>query len=422
MKVARLVTENIREKRIETFLKENGIERKDDEKDLKFEEWLSKILDEGRAKADLLNSGIWKELMYGHRRFMRVYELKAVRKIKHEEDWQDFLSAYDCPGMNFNRIIQTKLQDGKKIKVCGMHTEYDADKIKRVDILFVYNMEIFFKTNNSYGTFYSYIPVTFDLEKKVMILKVWNKDDSMPGDSPKEQLDDVLERLMKKLDFETKYITTDPQRVLYKMSRALFDEFFMHLPNHQEVKNKTQDLPAIINELLKGISLENAEIKNDLRTMNPEVMNVEDELYKLIQQVALYDYLKDNDIKDLLENTDRYISRIRFSDRDNLTASLTSETGIKCIFDAKTFMCVRNSLDLVEKIVSIVVSYTDNSGRGLLSVKYDAADRNFLNIHILRNGYYTEEDFEMIWGLYEQYESDDAEANAIHKEDDAEAM
>ena len=276
-------------------------------------------------------------------------------------------------------------------------------------------MEVFNKTNNSYGSFYSYIPVTFDLEKKVLILKIWNKDDAGIGDSPKEQLDFVLNKLLKELEFETKNMSNDPQRVLYKMSRALFDEFFMNLPNNSQVEEKRKKLPTLINSLLDDIALENAEVKDGLKTMNSEVIDIEEELYKLVQQVALYDYLKDNDIKELLKNTDRYISRIRFSDRDNLTASLISETGIKCIFDAKTFMCVRNSLDIVEKIVSIVVSYTESSGRGLLSVKYDAADRQFLNIRILYSKYYTKEDFDMIWGLYGQYESDDAEVDAIYQ-------
>lgn len=422
MKVSRLLIENFRETKVVNSLKSFGVERKDDEKDLKLEDWLTKIIEDGRVSADIVNNCIWDELMYGHRRYMRVYEIKAIRKIKHDEDWKDFLEKYDCPEMNFNRIIQTKLQSNEKLKVCGMQTEYEEDKIKTVHILFVYNMEMYFKSNNSYGNFNSYIPVTIDLKKKLLIMKIWNKDDANTGDLPREQLDYVLDRLLRKLEFEIKAISVDPQCVLYKMSRALFNEFFMHLPNNKDVEDKRQTLPELIDNLLDGISLENKEVVDGLKTMNPEVIDIKEELYKLVQQVALYDYLKDNDIKELLDNTDRYISRIRFSDRDNLTASLISETGNKCIFDAKTFMCVRNSLDLVAKIVSIVVSFTDNSGRGLLSVKYDASDRQYLNIHILNTRYYTKEDFEMIWGLYERYESDNAEANALYIEDDAEAM
>lgn len=120
-------------------------------------------------------------------------------------------------------------------------------------------------------------------------------------------------------------------------------------------------------------------------------------------------------------NTDKYISRIRFNDRDNLTASLTSEKGVKCIFDAKTFMCVRNSLDLVESIVAIVVTFTKK--RGLLSVKYDASDRRYLNIHVLNNRYYTADDFNKIWELYKKYESgENAIADSVYNENNIAAM
>ena len=207
------------------------------------------------------------------------------------------------------------------------------------------------------------------------------------------------------------------------MSKALFDDFFRQLPNTDEVEAQKGNMSAIVNSLLLNVTLQNSEYDNGEITMNPEVINVQEEMYKLLQQVALYDYLKDNDIKTLLDNTDKYISRIRFSDRDNLTASLTSETGVKCIFDAKTFMCVRNSLDLVESIVSIVVSFVPPNKKGLLSVKYDASSRTFLNIHILNNRYYTEDEFAKIWELYKEYESEDnAITGVVCVEDNAEAM
>ena len=147
------------------------------------------------------------------------------------------------------------------------------------------------------------------------------------------------------------------------------------------------------------------------------------QIYKLVQQIALFDYLQDHTLQDLLQNTDKYISRVRFSDRDNLTASLTSEKGVRCIFDAKTFMCVRNSLDLVEQIVSIVVTFSQNSGKGLMSVKYDASDGRFLTIHVLNSRYYTNDDYKKIWELYNTYESEYiSEAEQLPVQFDVEAM
>ena len=423
MQVSRLIIENIRKNELRLYLKSQGIEKKSDEEEQKFEEWLSDIIDNEKIDIDSINDCIWDELMYGNRRLIRVYKLKATRKIKYENAWSRFLEEFNCSGLNFNNIIQTTISDegenngGEKLKVCGIKTNFENDEIKYLDILFLYSMKIKDKLTNSLEKFYSYIPVTLDLNKKLMIIKVWNKEQADTGDTPYEQLNYVVNRIMDKFDFEISNIIKDSQEVLYKMSKDLFNEFFISLPNSNTLDEKKCKLAEVTNLLLDGIQLENSEIVGGLKTIN-----VDDELYKLIQQIALYDYLKKNDMDSLLKNTARYISRIRFSDIDNLTASLNSEDGKKCIFDAKTFMSIRNSLDLVKRIVTVVVSYKEHSGKGLLQVKYDAADNRYICIHILNNRYYNNEDFEMLWRLYEDYESGNIANGKVCTEDDAEAI
>ena len=86
-------------------------------------------------------------------------------------------------------------------------------------------------------------------------------------------------------------------------------------------------------------------------------------------------------------------------------------------------MCVRNSLDLVEQIVSIVVTFSQNSGKGLMSVKYDASDGRFLTIYVLNSRYYTNDDYKKIWELYNTYESEYiSEAEQLPVQFDVEAM
>lgn len=423
MAVAKSIIINVRDTKITGFLKEKGVVREDGDKGMELYLWVGKILAEAKITMEELNECLYHELMFGHRRFIRLYELRNIRKIKREEDWNDFLVEYDCPSMNFNRILQTNLLDDETVKIAAMRTNIVGEVVQKVDILFVYNMETKSRETGDPLHFYSYLPVAIDLNAKTITIKVWNKDDALEENTPIEQIDNIFHRLEQKLEFDTRSISVDPQKVLYRMSKALFDDFFRQLPNTDEVEAQKGNMSAIVNSLLLNVTLQNSEYDNGEITMNPEVINVQEEMYKLLQQVALYDYLKDNDIKTLLDNTDKYISRIRFSDRDNLTASLTSETGVKCIFDAKTFMCVRNSLDLVESIVSIVVSFVPPNKKGLLSVKYDASSRTFLNIHILNNRYYTEDEFAKIWELYKEYESEDnAITGVVCVEDNAEAM
>ena len=403
MFVIKPVVNNIRDTKLIHYLKCKGVKKQDEDIDLS--EWVEQLIREERVTEEEINKCVLNELVYGSRRLVRIYGLKNVRKIKREEDWETFLDEYNCPSLNFNKIITTALVGDDKIRVCAVSTEMEELVIKKIQIIFVYNMFIKNRENESISNCYSYIPVIFDLEEKLVTVKVQNREEGIEDNSPSDQLETIMECLQDVLGFETKAITENTQSVLYRMSKALFDDFFKNLPNVRELENKKENLPAIVDMLLKNVSLENSKEISGMITMEKEVINVEEEIYKLLQQVALYDYLKNHDMRCLLENTDRYISRVKFSDIDNLTASLNSEAGVKCIFDAKTFMCVRNSLDLVEQIVSIVVSFPVNSSRGILSVKYDASDARYLTIHILNGRYYAEEDYKIIWELYKKYES-----------------
>lgn len=420
MAVAKEIIDNVRDTKIVDFLRKENVEKNSDELGMDLYIWLGKIIDENRISIEKINKVLFQELEYGDRRLIRIYQLKGTRKIKKEKDWEDFLKKYSCPSMNFNRIVETTLCKDDKIKVAAVKSNISEKIVNKVDILFVYKMY----TRSSEETqkfIYSYLPVSVDVKNKLLSIKVWNREEGEENNTPIDQIDDIFRKLQKDLQFDTQALESNSQAVLYKMSKALFDDFFRKLPNINEIENKKIEIPQLVNDLLFGIRLQNIENQGNKIAMNTEVIDVKEEMYKLLQQVALYDYLKDHSIKDLLENTDKYISRIRFNDRDNLTASLTSEKGVKCIFDAKTFMCVRNSLDLVESIVAIVVTFTKK--RGLLSVKYDASDRRYLNIHVLNNRYYTADDFNKIWELYKKYESgENAIADSVYNENNIAAM
>ena len=420
MAVAKEIIDNVRDTKIVDFLRKENVEKNSDELGMDLYIWLGKIIDENRISIEKINKVLFQELEYGDRRLIRIYQLKGTRKIKKEKDWEDFLKNYSCPSMNFNRIVETTLCEDDKIKVAAVKSNISEKTVNKVDILFVYKMY----TRSSEGTqkfIYSYLPVSVDVKNKILSIKVWNREEGEENNTPIDQIDDIFRKLQKDLQFDTQALESNSQAVLYKMSKALFDDFFKKLPNINEIENKKTEIPQLVNDLLLGIKLQNIENQGNKIAMNTEVIDVKEEMYKLLQQVALYDYLKDHSIKNLLKNTDKYISRIRFNDRDNLTASLTSEKGVKCIFDAKTFMCVRNSFDLVESIVAIVVTFTKK--RGLLSVKYDASDRRYLNIHVLNNRYYTADDFNKIWELYKKYESgENAIADSVYNENNIAAM
>ncbi len=425
MDIPKIIINNVRKTNLIRRIKGYGIESNLKISDEDFKQWLDGLIDEGKIQEKDLNDCFFEEIMYGYRRLMRVYKIANTRHLREESDWQQLLDRYNCPSLNYNEIITTSILYGEDLKVAAIRSWGVEDRLNKIEIIFLYRMEIFKRETGNTSTVYSYIPVVIDLEKKIILIKVWNKEEAKDGDKPSEQMDKVISSLIECLGIRIKLYDDSHQEVLYKMSKVLFDNCFKELPNYDSVIGKKNDIPNIVDLLIRSVNLNNYINVNGLLDVNKEIIDINEELFKLLQQVALLDYLFNHRIENLLSNTDKYISKIRFSDKDNLTASLMGEAGVKCIFDAQTFMCIRNSLDIVEKIVAIVVNYTQTSRRGKMQVKYDASTNAYLTIHIITDCYYTSEDFSKFWEIYERYESTtytNGAISAVHQEDDAEAM
>lgn len=421
MAIAKTIIDNVEQGRINEFISKQGIPEDRNDKAKEKHLLLDELLGDNLITEEALNDFLYDELMCGHRRLVRVYELRSARKIRNAEAWEKLLKHFKVESLDYNSIDTTTMREGENLKIAAVKSESDNGILMRVEILFVFNMLKGMRRTNIVDYVHSYVPVIFDFKKKTVMLKVWNREQGLEGNTPVDQLDIVFAHLIDKLDFEIKPISNNPQHILYLMSKELFENFFNQLPNIADIEAKKEQLDGIVNQMLVGIDLKNAESDGINISMNPEIINVQDEVYKLLQQVALFDYLKDNEISTLLSNTDKYVSRIRFNDKDNLSASLTGERGVKCIYDAKTFMCIRNSLDLVARIVSIVVAFVKE--KKTLHVKYESIDSHFLNIHILNNKYYTEEEFEKVWELYKEYEAKYlAEDREVYTEDHVKAM
>lgn len=345
----------------------------------------------------------FRELLYGQHRLMRVYSLSASTclRLKNRDTWNRLMRKYQITDWNYNQIIETVPQRADSIKLAVIQEERTGGSLTRVHLIFVFSMLKNFA--EKVDTECSYIPVTIDLEQRCMIVKVWNQNGIIPESRPQVQLELVYSELRESLEIELDEVrTVDPQNVLYDMSRELFNQFFERLPNIKAIDGKRESLGSIIDAMLQDIPLHHVEQRDGKLHMPDGIINLEEELYRLIQQTALYDYREDYALNELLPPDEKYVSRIRFSDRDNLSANLTGENGVDCIYDAKTFMCIRDSLDIVKRIIALTVNFPRR--RGALQVKYEADNYQFLTLHILDGKYYTEEEFQQIWGLYKTYE------------------
>lgn len=403
MHIVKELIDNISSTSLNRFLTEQKIAN---EQRLSFSDQrvlLEQLCQSGLISVEDLNDFFFQELLYGHHRLMRVYSLIASTclRLKSRDSWGRLMRKFQIPDWTYNQIIETVPQKEDSTKLAAIQEERRNGNLIRVHLIFVFCM-----LKDSAGPIEeecSYLPVTIDLEQRCMIVKVWNQHGIIQESRPQIQLDKIYsiveETLALELDNNRE---VDPQNVLYDMSKELFNQFFERLPNIKEIDDKRESLSSIIDAMLQNIPLHHVEQKDGKLYMPDGIINLEEELYRLIQQTALYDYREDHALESLLPRDEKYISKIRFSDRDNLSANLTGENGVDCIYDAKTFMCIRDSLDIVKRIISLTVNFP--RARGVLQVKYEADNYQFLTLHILEGKYYSEEEFQQIWGLYKEYE------------------
>lgn len=324
MHIVKELIDNISSTSLNRFLTEQKIAN---EQRLSFSDQrvlLEQLCQSGLISVEDLNDFFFQELLYGHHRLMRVYSLTASTclRLKSRDSWGRLMRKFQIPDWTYNQIIETIPQKEDSTKLAAIQEERRNGNLIRVHLIFVFCM-----LKDSAGPIEeecSYLPVTIDLEQRCMIVKVWNQHGIIQESRPQIQLDKIYSIVEKNLELELdNNRAADPQNVLYDMSKELFNQFFERLPNIKEIDDKRESLSSIIDAMLQNIPLHHVEQKDGKLYMPDGIINLEEELYRLIQQTALYDYREDHALESLLPRKEKYISKIRFSDRDNLSANLT---------------------------------------------------------------------------------------------------
>lgn len=393
---------------IAEFLKENGIDNPNDErypKDRK--KMLELLVSEGNITEETLSEFFYTKIMCGEHRLMRVYKLsdRSSNLLREKTAWESFMDRYQIKNLKYNLILTQLKHRAETIKL--IYVKVYRDKLKRmlsrIDMIYAFKILKYNRYSGEVDKLNSYLPVSIDLVNKEIIIKVCNQTGLVETSRPKIQMNMVFDELQDILNIELDGNKARPENVLYDMSRDLFNNFYKQLPNIEEIDKKKENLDRIVDMLLQDIKLNfSFKDKNGLLHIDEKLIDLEDELYKLLQQTALIDYLETEDLTTLLPEDEIYISKIRFSDQDNLEASLTGENGMDCIYDKRTFMGIRNSLDIVKRIFAMRVIFPKEKSD--LSVKYEVTGERYIIVHILDGKHYNLDEFKEAWELYRKYE------------------
>jgi hypothetical protein len=410
MHVSGSLIRNIDEGRLIEFLKKKNIKHSEEEMGLDTNIWVGKLIDENRIDVEDLNEHFFSDLFYGQRRLMRIYKLRSVRMINKNSDWiNGICSQFDINSLDFNNIVGTGVgTDAKEqVKIAAIKTTFSStSKIENIRILFAKHMVVRENGNDTYTC--SYLPVEFNLNEKIVIIKVRNRQYYNENYSSDDLMDSIIKLLFDTMNIEISNFEHNPQEVLYRMTKGLLDEFFNTIPNINQIETLTEPIACFVNNIINsGIytNIEQTEINGkNYSILNKDILDLNEEIAQLLQQAAAFDYFRNFPIDSITDSITAILVSIRFNDIDNASARLTGEKRTRAIFNSKTFMSIRKSIDLVASVVALSIAY--NKKRGRIIVKYDTSDNGFLKIHILNNRYYDESDFNNIWEMYKSYESE----------------
>lgn len=401
---------NVEEGRLLEFLRKKNIKRSDDELGLDTHIWVGNLIDNNRIDVNTLNEYLFNDLFYGQRRLMRIYRLKSTRMYNKDNDWiNGLLGDYGINCLDYNNIVSTHVgaDQEEQVKIAAVKTTHtSAGKIDNLKILFVKHIVVRENGNDIYTC--SYLPVELNLTEKIAIIKVKNRQFYNENYSSDDLMDNIINMFFETMNLEITSFDHNPQEVLYRMTKGILDEFFNTIPNNGQIESLSETTACFVNDVLStGIyqNIEQAEINGKTyKILNKEVLDLNEEITQLLQQAAAFDYFKNFSIDKITESITAILVSIRFNDIDNASARLTGEKRTRAIFNSKTFMSIRKSIDLVASVVALSIAYKKQ--RGKIIVKYDTSDNQFLKIHIINNRYYDESDFKTIWGLYKSYESE----------------
>lgn len=406
MHISRSILDNIGKDIINTYLRAKKISMTNRVGVLSIEELLSELVETDEIHEEDVKEFFFRELMYGKRRYIRLYKLQNCDFISYQDDWLSNLKKrYDIPSLNFNNIMTTFVNKKESQKIAAIRTEInDKGEIDNIKIIFVCYIEM--KNDDSSCT---YIPVEFDLIKKMIIVKCWRRQDVKDDDNykPTVIIGRIIQWLEKNLQYTKKEIADKYKEILYTMTKGLVSELFRKIPTYAEARNFKDKVDDFSNNILQKMNLENKrKDENGTFSLPVGIMDIKDELVKLLQRLAVSDYFFNRDYEEVRNmGISAIINSVKFNDKEDILTIVSGAEKRKPVFCSKSFLVLLKSIDEAKEVKTIWISFKYN--KKTIIVKYDASkDKYYIEIGMLSNlKDFSEKEFRYILEVIERYES-----------------
>lgn len=416
--ISQTIIDNVGEEYINIYLNNKKIKQSDEQQGLDLKHWLDDLFTQNMIDVDDFEQFLYKELFFGKRKYIRMYKLDSLNEIKTPEVWRKrFAEKYGEGELDYINILNTipSRENDNRIAVVESQTNHRG-QLSRIKILFAKYVQIRDKSDIIDSSLY--FPVEIDFGKKRMFIKAWNRN-NLESDKIGELINHIQSIMSITFGVHIKEYRTEHKKVLYNMSQGLISSIYDKIPSYGAIANLDSLIEQFESDVIEGLPLKNKKREEERVLLPHNVIDFKDEIQKTIEKVVVSDYfynVKYEAIWDM--GIDTIISRIRFNDKEHVLTSLSGEASEMPIFCTKTFMALKKSLEDAKYVERLWIEKT--RGRGHLGLKYDATYEGYLDILILSQIRYTQEDLDVVMEMYESYGSSDV--TTVERKDTRSAM
>lgn len=404
LSVSQTIITNVEAGYIETYLRQKGLYRTEEDKGLELKYWLDKLLAEGKVPIGMFEEFLFEELFWGKRKMIRVYKLDNIKDYKYLFDWANALQKwYGIEEIFYNDILRNIPTDEMRRKIAAVHYEENSrGELQKIQILFALYIDV--NVENGFSGSTAYIPVEIDFIKGIMIIKAWNRQQVVQEHNADNLMTHMKNIMQIEFGVKTQNYVFEHKKVLFSMSNKLINEVYSRVPTYNQIDNLQSMIGSFAEYVIRELPLQHVYMNDTDRVMiEMGVMDLNAEIRNVIENLAISDYFFDRDFQEMWGmGLEAVVAKIKFNDRERVLTSLSGENTEVPIICTKTFMALKKRMEETEKIESLWITMSREKGN--LNLKFDAMHSEYLEILIRYGIRFNEKDMNSAIEIYEKYE------------------
>lgn len=393
---------NVEASYIETYLRKKGYVRTEEEKAKRVEYWVNDLIAQKEIDIQEFEDFLYDELFFGKRKCIRIYHLDFLNKIRNPRDWASKLNrVFGQSELNFNSILTTIPSKEEPEKIAAITSEIDyKGNLSKIQILLVRYAETW--EEGRINETCSYYPVEIDLKKETMSIKAWNRKGLTENYKTEEYMDRIVGLLSSNFNVITRNYMSEHKKALHNMSQGIVTDLYNKIPAYNEIRNIEQESSEFEKKALEKLSLKHLGEQEE-GSIPKYVFDFQEELKKVMEKLCICDYFYDVQHETAVWDmgVEMIVSKIKFQDVEHVLTIMSSESSQIPIFCTKTFLSLKKSLEDAKVVDRLWIEKSRT--RGKLSLAYNAAKDEFLEIGIQSRIRFKREDLEIAEEIYNQY-------------------